>query len=246
LIRSKRGLITSGIVIFVLGFVVLFPARVAINWIAPPGVVVSNAFGTAWDGGAEEASIEGMYLRDVSWSLNALQLFTGKLAYQVSASPASGFLDSELKVNLGGRIFLSDMTAALPLEYFSAALGEGDLQGNASLNFERIEIVDGLAVVADGVMQVANVVVPVIGRDSLGSFKLEFRSQNNGIVASVENTDDVIKLAGSLQIKTDRSFEFLGQVIVTPNTPQNIRRQLKFLPPPDERGQQELRLEGVL
>ena len=224
----------------------LFPARVAISWFAPPKVIFNNVFGTAWTGGAEEASVDGIYVRDIRWQIRALQLFTGKLAYQVTAAPSSGFLDSELKFNLGGRVFLSDLTAALPLEYFSAALGEGEFQGNASLNFERIEIVDGIAVVADGVMQVANVVVPNIARDSLGSYKLEFRSQNDGVVASIEDTDGVISLAGRLQVKTDRTFEFLGQIKVTPSTPQSIQRQLKMLPPPDERGQQELRLEGVL
>ncbi len=246
MIGSRRGLITTGVIVFGVALLILFPARVALKWFAPPDLAISDIQGTLWNGSAGEASINGLYLRELSWSLHPLPIFTARLSYAVTAKPVSGFVESNASISLGGKVSLSELTAALPLELFATASGIRGLQGSATFKFDRVEIVDGLAVAADGVLQVANLVVPLLGGSSLGGYSADFHTQNNGIVASIEDTDGVVDLAGSLQIKTDRSFEFLSQVIVKPETPQSIRQQLKFLPPPDARGQQELRLEGVL
>ena len=246
MIRSTRGLITTGVLVLVLGLIILFPARVAIGWFAPAEIAISGIQGSVWNGTANEAAFSGIYVRDVEWRLNALQLFTGKLSYSVAATPVSGFLESDVSVGFNGALTLSDLTAALPLDLFADVSGVRGLQGNASLTFERVEIVDGLATAADGTVQIANLLVPIVGRDSLGGYKAEFFTQNNGISASIEDTDGVLDLAGSLQIRTDRSFEFIAQVIAKPETPQSIRNQLQFLPPANARGQQELRLEGIL
>lgn len=246
MIRSTRGLITAGVLTLVLGLIIMFPARVAIGWFVPAEITISGIQGSVWHGSANEAAVSGIYMRDVEWRLNALRLFTGKLSYSVAATPVSGFLESDISIGFSGALTLSDLTAALPLDLFASVSGIPGLQGDVSLTFQRVEIVDGLAIAADGTVQIANLVVPIVGRDSLGAYKAEFFTQNNGISASIEDTDGVLDLAGSLQVRTDRSYEFIAQVIAKPETPQSIRKQLQFLPPANTRGQQELRLEGIL
>lgn len=244
--RSTRGLVTTGVLALVLGLIIMFPARVAIGWFAPAAVAVSGIQGSVWYGRANEAAVEGIYMRDVEWRLNVLQLLTGKLSYSVEATPVSGFLETDISIDFGGAVTLSELTAALPLNLFARVVGVRGLQGNISLTFQRVEIIDGLVVAADGTAQIANLVVPIVGRDSLGGYKADFFTQNNGISASIEDTDGVLDLAGSLQVRTDRSYAFIAQVIAKPETPQSIRNQLQFLPPANARGQQELRLEGIL
>ncbi|MGB5687843.1 MAG: hypothetical protein WBM45_01115 [Woeseiaceae bacterium] len=46
-------------------------------------------------------------------------------------------------------------------------------------------------------------------------------------------------------MRHDGSYEFLGKVKAKPNTPDSIISQLKYLPPADDSGQHELRLEGT-
>ena len=246
MIRTKRGLILVGLLTLAIGLVTMLPARVAYHVAAPPGVAVAGIDGTAWNGTAEEASVGGLYLRDLQWKLKPLALFTGQVAYTVSAKPVSGFLDADVSVGVSGVLTLSNLNAALPLDMFADAAGVRGLKGNASFAFERLELTDGIASAADGTIQIANLIVPLVDQNSLGGYKAEFFTQNNGVTASVEDTDGVVDLAGSLQVKADRSYEFLAQVVVKPDTPENVRRQLKFLPPPNERGQQEIRLEGIL
>jgi general secretion pathway protein N len=251
--RSKRGLIGVGLLTLVTGLLVMPPARVAYHMVASPDLAVSGLTGTAWSGTAREASIGGLYLSELQWSLHPLAIFTGRLSYTVSAKPISGSLDANVSMGFGRVITFSNLKGELPLDAFAEAIGVRGLQGDANFSFESVEITNGIASAADGTVEIDDLIVPIVDRNSLGGYTAEFFTQNNGVIASVEDSDGVIDradgvidLAGSLQIKADRSYAFVAQLIVKPQTPQGVRNQLKFLPPPDDRGQQEIRLEGVL
>ena len=246
MIRSTRGLVTTGAITLVLGLIVMFPARVAIGWFIPADVAIAGIQGSIWRGSATEAAVISVYLRDIEWRLNIPRLFTGQLSYSIEATPVSGFLESDVSIGYSGALTVSELTAALPLELLADAVNVPGLQGNVSLTFERIEIVDNLVTAADGTAQFADLMIPVFGRDSLGGYKAEFFTQNNGITASIEDTDGVLDMAGSLQISTDRSFEFIALVIAKPEAPQGIRQLLQTLPAANNRGQRELRYEGIL
>lgn len=244
--RSKRGLIGVGLLTLVIGLFVMVPARVAYHFVASPDLAVSGMTGTAWNGTAREASVGGLYFRELKWDLHPLAILTGRLSYTVSAKPVSGFFDTDVSVGMSRVISLSNLNAALPLDVFEDTLGVRGLQGNASFLFERVELTNGIASAADGIVKIADLIVPIVDKNSLGGYTAEFFTQNNGVTASVEDSVGVIDLAGSLQIRADRSYEFIARIAVKPQTPQSVRDQLKFLPPADDRGQQEIRLEGVL
>ena len=223
----------------------MLPARVGYHTFLKPHIPVSGIEGTIWRGTAAETSINGVYLQDIEWRLHPLAVFTGKLSYAVSATTVTGFLESEVAVSPSGRIEISDLTAAMPLSPFAKPLGVPGLEGGSQLKFARMAFSDGAMTAADGNLQVMNLVVPRLGRESLGGFSADFYTQNNGVTASVEDSDAVVDLAGSLQIKNDRSFQFNALVLPIANTPQSVRQQLKLLPPPNDRGQYEIRLEGI-
>ena len=245
MISSKRGLIAAGVLTLILGLLALFPARVAFHWFATPQISISGIQGTAWHGSAGEASFGGIYVRNLSWQIKPLHLLTGELTYRIVGTPPAGFFESDIGVSFGGGITLGSLTAALPLGMFAFSGEFRGLEGDASLQFSHIELREGMPVMADGTLQVANLVVPQAGRDALGGYKAEFFTQDKGIVASIEDTDGVVDFAGSLQINNDRTFAFVGQVVAKPETPANILQKMRLLPPADDRGQHELRLEGA-
>jgi hypothetical protein len=141
---------------------------------------------------------------------------------------------------------VSDLAASLPLQMFAESLNIQGLRGNASLRFERIQLRDGLPVAANGTLQVNDLLAPKLSRESIGGYQAEFSTQDDGVAASVEDVDGVVDLAGSFQIKDDRSYRFLGQVIAKPEAPARLRQQLQYLGSANERGQRELRVEGSL
>lgn len=244
MIQQTRGLLLTGILTVAIALITMFPARVAYQVASPPFVAMSGIRGTIWSGSAREFSTNGVYLRNLTWKIRPLRLLIGKAVYVVSGSPASGFLDSEIAIGLGGTVTMHNLNASVPLQMFEKAAGIPGLRGTASLQFKRLQLINGRAVAMEGSMDVTGLTLASFSNFSLGGYRAEFFTQNNGIVASVEDTDGVVDLAGSLQLNPDKTYAFLGQVIAKSDTPESLTRLVARLPSTNDRGQHELRLEG--
>jgi general secretion pathway protein N len=243
---TRKALFSIGLVTFVAAFVVMFPARVAYDWFAPPTVQVSGLQGSLWSGSAAEASVAGLYFRDLAWRLRPLGLFGGKLAASIEASPSSGFLEADVALGFGGVVSLSDINASLPLGAFATIARMPGLSGNASIQFEALRIKDGLPIEAAGTLAVADLVAPMVDPSPIGGYRAEFFTNEGAVVASVEDVNGVFDLAGSLTISADRNYQFIGKVAANDDTSEKLQRQLRFLGSPNERGQHDIRLEGQL
>lgn len=243
---SRKTLLIVGLLTFVAAFIMNFPARVAYNWFAPPALQLSGLEGTVWSGSAAEVAAAGLYLREFKWRLRPLRLVTGKVAASIQASPSSGFVEADIAAGLGGNVTLSNINASLPLRDFATLLRVPGLSGNASLQFERLRIRDGLPIAADGTLAVADLVAPMVDPASIGGYRAEFFTDDNAVVASIEDVNGVFDLAGSLTVSADRKYQFIGKVAATDGTSEKLRRQLRFLGSPNDRGQHDIRLEGQL
>lgn len=246
MITNRSRLILIGILTLLVGLVVLFPARIANQWFVPSQVSMSGIKGSVWRGSAEHADFGGMYVRNLSWKFRPLAIFSGGLGYGIEAEPSPGTITGSVVLGLGGTVSIRDVNGTVPLQSLAQIANTPGLQGRISLQLERVILEDGLPVAADGEVQISNLVAPVIHRGSIGSYKVELFTQNSGVMGSVEDTDAVIDLAGSIQLRADRSYAFLGLVAPTERTPSKLRQQMQFLGTANERGQYELRLEGNL
>lgn len=243
---SRRRLIFAGVLTFAIGLILMFPARVALHWASAPGFAVSGIKGTIWRGSARHILVNGLLLRDIQWRSKPLALFTARAAFAIKATPPGGFLESDVAITLTGNLHLNDLSASLPLTLLQQAVRMPGLRGTANVKFERLRIADGVPVVATGSVDVVGLVVPLPSATPIGDYRAEFLTQEDGVVASVEDTDGVVDLAGSLQITDDRNYQFLGQVAPKAKTPSALRQQLQFLGSANDQGQYELRLEGQL
>ena len=236
---SRSRLITIGIVTFVIGIILFFPARVAYRWFAPPEVALGGITGSVWNGGAREAVVSELYLHDLTWSFRPLSFARAKLGYDVESKFSSGFIEGNIAIGITGVVIARDLIGSIPLSMLQDVVGVPGLQGNLRLEFRKLEVAAGVPVVADGELEVSQLLIPIVDNNSLGGFKAEFFTQAAGIAASVEDTNAVFDLAGSLEIFPDGSFQFLAPVKPTAETPGNVRQQLEFLG-------YELRSEGIL
>ena len=114
--QSRTRLVAIGLVTFVAGLIAMFPARVAYHWFGGRGVSLEGIAGTVWSGSASQVDVGGFYLRALHWQIHPLALFTGKLAYSIEASPASGFLEGRIAVGITGKVVAHDVRASLPLQ----------------------------------------------------------------------------------------------------------------------------------
>lgn len=244
--RSRSRLILVCLATFLLGVVLLFPARVAYHFV-PAGLVAATGIeGTVWRGRVSAASSNGIYISNVSWRFRPMRLFSGELAFAVKADVMSGFVTTEVGFGFGNAVRLRDLNAAIPAQMLQSSLNLPGLSGSIAATFERLSFEGDLPVAADGEVEVINLVAPRVYRGALGGYKAEFFTQNNGIGASVEDTDGIVDVAGSLTITADRNYQFIGQIAPKANTPANMQQQMRVLGIADERGQYPLRLEGVL
>jgi hypothetical protein len=246
LIHTRRGLLLVAALTFVIALIILFPARIAYQWAAPAGFAASGIHGTVWSGQADAVSADGIYLRDVSWRMHPMYLFTGKLAYRLKGLPVSGFIDGNVRIGIGPTVTVSDLTASLPLQLLAVSLRIRGLQGTGSLQIQKAALRRDRLIAADGVLQVADFVAPRISSQPIGGYRAEFFTEDDGIVASIEDADGAVDLAGKLELKNDFSYSFLGLVQETPRTPADLRRKLQDVPLINDRGQRELRAEGVM
>ncbi len=207
---------------------------------------MSGISGSVWLGDAQHAEFGGMYVRNLSWRFRPMAMFSGGLGYAIEASPAPGTIAGNVALGPGGAVSFQDVEGTVPLQSLVQLANMPGLQGRISLELERVVLDNGVPVAVDGEIQISNLVAPIIHRGSIGGYKIEFFTQNSGVMGSVEDTDAVVDLAGSFQIRPDRSYSFLGLVAPTARTPSNLRQQMQFLGTANERGQYELRLEGDL
>ena len=214
---NPKRLVLIGVATFVVAVFVVLPARVAYHWFVPPTIQLAGIDGSIWSGSAREVTASGIYLRDVEWRVRPLSLFTGRLGMSVSANPASGFLETDLALTFGGDVILSDLRASVPLQMFAQLLNMPGLSGEASVELASLRVDDGLPVEADGTLTVARLTAPLVDPGPLGAYRLEFMDN-----------------------------EFLGLVAANEQTSEKLRGQLRFLGSPNDRGQHEIRLEGVL
>ncbi len=241
---GRKRLINVGLFVGIVGLIILFPARVGYQWFVPPQVVMSGISGTIWSGQAREATIDGFYLRDLSWRFQPRHLFTARLGFAIESKFASGFAEGDIALGIGS-VRARNLRALIPLNAIQVAAMAG-ARGSLSAEIAELQISDGLPVVADGSLEVAGLVLPLVHREPIGGFKAEMITGDSGISASIEDTAAVIDLAGSLQLSADGAYEFYAQIGAVENTPTQIREQLRFLGSANDRGQHEMRLEGRL
>jgi len=243
---SRSRLIKVGLLVFVVGLILMFPARVAYRWFAPAEFAASGISGSVWSGHAKEVITYGAYFRDLSWRIRLLDLVTAKLGYAIESKLASGSVDANIAIGIGGTLRVTDLQASLPLASMQSISSLAGIRGSVSANFSEIRIESAMPVAAEGVLEITGLTLPLVSSDPLGGFKAEFFSQDSGITASIEDTNAVIDLAGSLQLSPDGSYQLLAHLTATGDTPAPIRQQLQFLGSANDRGQHELRLEGRL
>jgi len=241
---SSRVLLGAGLLSFFVFLLVSFPARVAYRWFSPASVQISGLKGSIWNGTAREMSAYGIYLRSPVWRMKPQYAVLGQLAYSIEGSAAPGFVSTDVAVSFGGTVTMTDLRASLPLHFLEKTFSLPGLAGDATVRFERLQFVGGLPVAADGFVEVVDLMIPVVHQSSIGGYRADFFTQQDEVVASVEDTDGIVDLAGSLRITADRNYRFLGRLGAKAETPDNMRQQMRLLGSVDERGQYELRLEG--
>jgi general secretion pathway protein N len=242
---AKR-LIAVGAAALVAGLVVTFPARIAYQWFAPPGLVLSGISGSIWNGKAAQGSAAGLFLSDVSWRFRPLSLFGLNLGYAIAAKVPSGFVESDVAVGTGGRLHFSDLAAALPVSSLSSVLPESGIDADLNLQIDSLVLENGFPVHAEGTVGLSGLILRSLSPTALGNYRAVLETEGERITGTFDDVSGVLDLAGTVVLGRDRAFLFTGKVAATADAPATVAEQLRFLGSPDPEGRREFRFEGTL
>lgn len=241
-----KRLVVLGTATFLVGVVLLFPARVAYHLFAPDSFRLTGISGTIWSGRAAEGQAAGVYLSNMEWSFRPAMLLTGKLAFDTRFDPAGGFMEAGIAAGLGGNVTLTDVEGALSIAALQSVMPAQGIEGNVRLLFSRISLENGLPTAAEGSIEVVGLVARGLASIPIGDFRADLQTGDDGITGSVEDTAGMLDIAGVLRLTPERSYSLTGLVAPTASTPESVVNQLRFLGSANERGQREFRFEGQL
>ena len=237
---------TVAVLVFVFGLIANFPARLAYAWFGPSTVQLVQPQGSVWSGNARQIILYGTGIDAVSWSTGFFPLFRGELSLSLAAKPGGGLLSAETDVGFGGSVRVSELRASLPIQALQGLIPLVGVSGTINMTINDITLRKGALQSVRGSVLVSGLRSRVVSNDSLGDYLVEIQSSDGGIIASVEDRDAVLDVAGTVTVSATMDYQFLGQIAETANTPPDIREKLAVLGSPNERGQRTFRFEGSL
>lgn len=243
---SLRTLAIAGVATLVVGLVIAFPARLAWQWLAPPGVALQGISGSIWSGRAREASAGGVYLTDVQWRFHPFAIFAGRIEYGVRATPVAGFIEADVSIRAGGTTGLENASASLPIAALAPFIEVAGLDGDIDLEIERLLIRDGLPSEASGTVTLSGLVIRPLATSVLGDFGATFETVDGVVRGDVRDLSGVLDVTGNVELRPDRSYSFTGMIGARPGAPQEVDAQLQYLGSADAEGRRSFRLEGQL
>ena len=248
---SWRALLAIGIGAYVLFVLLTFPARVALDWLAPEALEASGVSGTIWSGTARATGIDGVPLGELEWSFRPLTLFDGRLGYAIRAQRPDGFLRSDVALGPSG-MRLAGLTGKLPIQALAQSLPLGNMSGEVIVEFEELSLADGWPQHARGTVSLTSVTVsvpatpPII--EALGNYQIAFTGEQEGedLEGALRQLSGPLSVQGTLVLGADRSYLIEGRVAARSDASADLARMLQVLGSPESDGRRPFSFAGRL
>ncbi len=230
-----------------------FPAGVALEWLAPPGVTFTGVSGTLWSGGAASATAGGFTADTLRWRVRPAALFLGRISADVEARIPDGFVAGRVTASSGG-IRLADLRGATSLPALAGVLPVRGMRGQASVSLESLVIEDGWPSVAVGELKLGGLeVMPLIPDGSgallpLGNYTVTFEPAPEGqLAAAFVDNGGPLEVEGTLRLDATRSYTIDALIEPRAGAPGSLVEGLKIMTSePDTEGRRRLNLTGSL
>jgi hypothetical protein len=220
----------AGVLTLLIALVSAFPARVAYDWFAPDELRLGAISGSVWRGSASDASVGGLFFRDLRWTVRPARLLRGALSFAVEARPASGFVEGAVDVGLAGTLTISDLTAALPLTVLQGITRNPGLSGSLSVQLDEARLDGNVPVAGEGSFTVQDLVIPQIPVGSMGGYRGEMSTQPYGVLLTYEDTDGVVDIQGRIEVQRDGKYLHTALLRPKVETPAALRTGIELIP----------------
>lgn len=231
--RSTFWLLLAGGVAFVIFLVALLPARLVYAWMAPPDLRVHFVDGTIFNGTAQGLEVAGFQFGQARWQFQPASLLLGRISFALRAEREDGFLEADVAVGPGDRVWISGLEAALPLSIGEALLPIEGVTGDIGLDFDLIRLREAWPDRLAGTLNIGNLLVTQPSTQRMGSYRVVFDDNAKGPAGALtgvfRDTSGPLEVQGTVVIKDDRSYVVEGRVLARDDAPGPFSDTLQLL-----------------
>jgi general secretion pathway protein N len=230
---SSRKRITllagAGILAALVGLVTHFPARLALGWFAPAGIVAWGVDGSVWEGRAAGIIVRGADLGSLSWDAQPAGLLSLQPAWKLYLRTADGFVEGRFAASLlSDRQRISDLEAALELAALPPALVPRGVAGQARISLQRLVLESGWPTTVTGRATVANLDLPGVIL-TLGPFEFVFPEQEGPPVGAIRSLGGPLAVDGQVELPGPGQWQFSAELAPGENPPRELLDGLRFV-----------------
>ncbi len=232
--KAWAGYVGLGLVAYLVFMAATFPAARAYpllkDSLAP--LSLDGVDGTIWSGRATTAGIGPYALGSLTWQAHPLKLLLGKLEFAWTSEKETAQSNGVMARGLGGTLYLSEMTANIPMAELGALVSVLPIKpaGMLRVKLGAVEIADNNVLGADGMLTWENAALLMPQPVTLGSLAMTLDPiDSGGVKGTLLDKGGALQAQGVLMLKPDGTYQFSGTLASRdPGQPQ-IQQALAFL-----------------
>ncbi len=250
--QRRSLLLVVGVLCFLVFLIAKVPAQLAVDMLSATGIRSGTVSGSFWSGQINSLQLGKVKLGKTAWTLRPSRLVLGRLAADIDAELADGFLRGRAELGLGGSWSLVDAEAASPVSDLAPLLGLPVRGGEATANIERLTVEDAWPSTAIGELRVGDLPLSLPGvaadPNAQGSFALRFSAMDlepeDPLIGELKDLGGALELQGEVALSAPTNYTVSGALKPRPNAPESLTQGLVLLGPEDAQGRREFSLSG--
>jgi general secretion pathway protein N len=241
----RRGLWIT--LLAVVAFAAIVIARLPATWVipAPPSpVTCGDVDGSIWSGTCSGLTVEGTPLGEMTWSVHALRLLTGKLSANIVLRRPAGAVSGDFAIGLDKSITARNVQANIPFDQSIKTLLPAlrSLSGSANANIVYAHVAKNILTQIEGRIEVHDLTdQDRNGVTPLGSYSVTFPGGGSGDpTGELRDIGGPLAIQGTVRVMQNQpGVELQGYVTPRADTPPDLRHQLEYLGSPDAQGRRQ-------
>lgn len=229
-IAARRPVLAAaGLVALLAGLVASFPARVALNWFAPPQIQAWGVSGTVWSGSAADLAVSGQALGALSWDARLAGMLALRPTWDFALRRPDGAAEARVGFSLDGkRQQISNLEAAIDLGTMPPALVPNGVAGQLRASVERLVLENGWPVQIAGRAGVAQLKLPGVIMP-LGPFSFSFPDTPDAPTVEIVSTGGPLTVDGQVDLPDRGQWRFSAELAPGEDPPRELVEGLAFV-----------------
>ncbi|MGI9279875.1 MAG: type II secretion system protein N [Endozoicomonas sp.] len=214
-----------------------------------PGIELEGLSGSVWSGSAQELTLNGVELQEVTWDLKPSALLTGKIKADLEVGDDFSAVVGEATVTYSTQgVTIEDLEADASADWLQQLAPmpvPATARGNINLVADTLVYEQGQCVELDGRLawERGRISSP-LGDVKLGKANADLSCKGNTLEGKIRQSSEFLTTDAVFSFDFNGSYSLSGKVSEGKALPENIKNGMKVLGRPDSQGRYPLTFRG--